>query len=167
MSLRQLGTPTLEDALAYLDRLTEQKPEKLGRAAVRWHGRLETKAPLLTLAESQLAIAAQRVSSPGSRRLSRCCGGCQAYTAVARAASPLEGAEPTETKAWLMPFLSHTKGGVERMLLLVLLAVLALVLFGLGFTLHWLFIIAVIAALLFVISLFMGAAGGRTRGSWW
>jgi hypothetical protein len=53
------------------------------------------------------------------------------------------------------------------MLLLVLLAVLALVLFGLGFTLHWLFIIAVIAAVLFVISLFMGAAGGRTRGSWW
>ena len=53
------------------------------------------------------------------------------------------------------------------MLLLILLAVLAIVLFGLGFTLHWLFIIAVIAALLFVIMFFMGAAGGRTRGSWW
>jgi hypothetical protein len=53
------------------------------------------------------------------------------------------------------------------MLLLILLAVLALVLFGLGFTLHWLFIIAVIAALLFVIMLFMGGAGGRARGSWW
>jgi hypothetical protein len=53
------------------------------------------------------------------------------------------------------------------MLLLILLAVLALVLFGLGFTLHWLFIIAVIAAVIFLISLFMGGAGGRTRGSWW
>jgi hypothetical protein len=53
------------------------------------------------------------------------------------------------------------------MLLLVLLAVLAVVLFGLGFTLHWLFIIAVIAAVLFLISLFMGAAGGRARGTWW
>lgn len=53
------------------------------------------------------------------------------------------------------------------MMLLVLLALIALVLFGLGFTLHWLFIIAVIAALLFLISLFMGSAGGRTRGSWW
>lgn len=53
------------------------------------------------------------------------------------------------------------------MLLLVLLAVLALVLFGLGFTLHWLFIIAVIAALLFVISFFLGGTGGRTRGAWW
>ncbi|MFL5959817.1 MAG: hydrophobic protein [Gaiellaceae bacterium] len=53
------------------------------------------------------------------------------------------------------------------MLLLILLAVLAVVLFGLGFTLHWLFILAVIAAIVFVISLFMGAAGGRSRGYWY
>jgi hypothetical protein len=53
------------------------------------------------------------------------------------------------------------------MLLLVLLAILALVLFGLGFTLHWLFIIAVVAALLFVIMFFVGGMGGRTRGSYW
>jgi hypothetical protein len=53
------------------------------------------------------------------------------------------------------------------MLLLVLLAILAIVLFGLGFTLHWLFILAVIAAVLFVISLFVGGMGGRTRGSYW
>ena len=53
------------------------------------------------------------------------------------------------------------------MLLLILLALLALILFGVGFTVHWLFIIAVIVALLFVISFFMGAAGGRTRGAWW
>jgi cell division protein FtsW (lipid II flippase) len=42
------------------------------------------------------------------------------------------------------------------MLLLVLLAILALVLFGAGFVVKWLFIIAVIAALLFLISLFTG-----------
>jgi hypothetical protein len=53
------------------------------------------------------------------------------------------------------------------MFLLILLAVLAIVFLGLGFTLHWLFIIAVIAALLFLISLFVGGVGGRTRGSWW
>jgi hypothetical protein len=58
MSLRELGTPSLEVALAYLDLLAEQKPEKLERAAVRWHGRLETEASFLTLAESQLALAA-------------------------------------------------------------------------------------------------------------
>jgi len=37
MSLRELGRVSLEDALAYLDLLAEQKPEKLERAAVRWY----------------------------------------------------------------------------------------------------------------------------------
>jgi len=53
------------------------------------------------------------------------------------------------------------------MLLLIVLAILAIVLFGVGFTVHWLFIVAVVAALLFLISWFMGAAGGRSRGAWW
>jgi hypothetical protein len=53
------------------------------------------------------------------------------------------------------------------MALLVLLAILAVILFGVGFTVHWLFVIAVIVALLFVISLFMGGVGGRSRGAWW
>jgi hypothetical protein len=53
------------------------------------------------------------------------------------------------------------------MLLLILLALLAVILFGVGFTVHWLFIVAVVAALLFLISWFMGAAGGRSRGAWW
>jgi hypothetical protein len=53
------------------------------------------------------------------------------------------------------------------MLLLVLLAILAIILFGVGFAIKWLFILAVIAALLFVISFFLGAAGGRSRGAWW
>jgi len=52
------------------------------------------------------------------------------------------------------------------MALLVLLAILAIVLFGVGLTIHWLFILAIIAALLFVISLFMGGAS-RSRGAWW
>jgi hypothetical protein len=52
-------------------------------------------------------------------------------------------------------------------LLLILLAILAIVAFGVGFTIHWLFILAIIAALLFVISLFVGGMGGRTRRAWW
>jgi hypothetical protein len=52
-------------------------------------------------------------------------------------------------------------------LLLILLALLAIILFGVGFTVHWLFILAIIAALLFVISFFMGGVGGRSRGYWW
>ena len=67
MSVRELGQPSLESALAYLDLLAEQKPEKLERAAVRWHGRLETEATLLSLAESQLALAALASLCAGER----------------------------------------------------------------------------------------------------
>lgn len=56
---------------------------------------------------------------------------------------------------------------VSRMLLLVLLAILAIIAFGVGFTVHWLFIIAVVVALLWLISLFAGGARGRRRGAWW
>jgi hypothetical protein len=49
---------------------------------------------------------------------------------------------------------------------LVLLAVLAIIAFGVGFTIHWLFIAAVVLALLFLISLFAGGVGGRRR-AWW
>jgi hypothetical protein len=56
---------------------------------------------------------------------------------------------------------------VIDVLLLVLLAILAIIAFGVGFTIHWLFVIAVIAALVFLISLFLGGTGGRRRGAWW
>ena len=45
--------------------------------------------------------------------------------------------------------------------LLILLAILAIVLFGAGFVVKWLFILAAVAALLFLISLFMGGWRGR------
>jgi len=67
ISLRELGGVSLEDALGYLDLLAEQKPEKLERAAVRWHGRLETEAAFLSLAESQLALAALASLCAGER----------------------------------------------------------------------------------------------------
>ena len=53
------------------------------------------------------------------------------------------------------------------MLLLVLLALLAIIAFGVGFTVHWLFIVAVVLALVLLISVFAGGAGGRSRGAWW
>ena len=53
------------------------------------------------------------------------------------------------------------------MLLLVLLAILAIIAFGIGFTVHWLFVIAVVLALLWLISIFTGGIGGRRRGTWW
>jgi hypothetical protein len=56
---------------------------------------------------------------------------------------------------------------VKPLLLLVLLAILAIIAFGVGFTVHWLFVIAIVLALLWLISLFLGGAGGRSRGAWW
>jgi hypothetical protein len=53
------------------------------------------------------------------------------------------------------------------MLLLVLLAILAVIAFGVGFTIHWLFIVAVVLALLWLISMLLGGVGGRSRGAWW
>jgi hypothetical protein len=66
-SLRELGSASLKDALGYLDLPAEQKPEKFERAAVRWHGRLETEATFLSLAESQLALAALASLCAGER----------------------------------------------------------------------------------------------------
>jgi hypothetical protein len=49
------------------------------------------------------------------------------------------------------------------MLLLIVLAILAVILFSAGFVVHWLFIIAAIVALIWVISLFTGGFGSRAR----
>ena len=53
------------------------------------------------------------------------------------------------------------------MILLVVLALLAILAFGVGFTLHWLFIVAAVLALVWLIGLFAGGYGGRSRGAWW
>ena len=52
------------------------------------------------------------------------------------------------------------------MLLLVLLAILAIVAFGFGFTVHWLFIVAVVLALIWVIAMITGGFG-RTGARCW
>jgi hypothetical protein len=53
------------------------------------------------------------------------------------------------------------------MVLLIVLALLAIVAFGVGFTIHWLFVVAVVLALIWLISLFAGGMGGRSRRAWW
>ncbi len=67
VALREIGTPSLLEALDYLDLLAEVKPEKLEQAAIRWHGRLEVEASAMTLAESQLALAALASLCAGQR----------------------------------------------------------------------------------------------------
>ena len=53
------------------------------------------------------------------------------------------------------------------MLLLVLIALLAIIAFGVGFAIKWLFIVAVLMALLWLIAFFAGGLGGRSRRAWW
>jgi hypothetical protein len=67
LAIRELGSLSLLDGLAYLDLLAKVRPEKVERAAVRWHGRLETEATTLTLAESQIALAAVAALCAGER----------------------------------------------------------------------------------------------------
>ena len=47
------------------------------------------------------------------------------------------------------------------MLLIVFCAILALIAFGGGFAIHWLFIVAAVVALIWLISLFTGGIGRR------
>lgn len=58
MALREMGAVSLLEALDYLALLAELRPDRLEAAAVRWHGRLELESSILTLAESELALAA-------------------------------------------------------------------------------------------------------------
>jgi hypothetical protein len=67
MLLREMGAVSLDEALDYVAPLAELRPAKSPRAAVRWHGRFETEAPLLTLAESHLALSALTALCAGDR----------------------------------------------------------------------------------------------------
>jgi hypothetical protein len=51
-------------------------------------------------------------------------------------------------------------------ILLLVLAVLALVVFGVAFTVHWLFVIAIILAAVWLLSVLMGGRHGRSRSVW-
>jgi hypothetical protein len=52
------------------------------------------------------------------------------------------------------------------MVLLLVLAILAIAAFGAGFVIHWLFIVAAVVALVWLISLFAGG-GGRPGARRW
>jgi hypothetical protein len=67
VALRELGGIGLLDALDYLELLAELRPARLEQAALRWHGRLELEVPAVTLAESQLALAALAALCAGDR----------------------------------------------------------------------------------------------------
>jgi hypothetical protein len=58
MAARELRGLALDDALDLVGLIARSRPDRLERAAIRWHGRLEVEAQLLTLPEAQFALAA-------------------------------------------------------------------------------------------------------------
>ncbi len=58
MTLREMRNVGPLEALDYLVLLAGLRPERAAPAAIRWHGRLAFETTNLTLAESQLALAA-------------------------------------------------------------------------------------------------------------
>jgi hypothetical protein len=67
IAAKEMGGLSLLDALDYLVLLVELQPDRAPPAAIRWHGRLELESPVLTLSESQLALAALADLCAGSR----------------------------------------------------------------------------------------------------
>ena len=55
---RELRGLALDDALDLVALIARSRPDRLERAAIRWHGRLEVEAQILTLPEAQFALAA-------------------------------------------------------------------------------------------------------------
>jgi hypothetical protein len=58
LAARELRGLSLHDALDLVALIAKVRPDRLDRAAIRWHGRLEIEATSLTLAESRFAFAA-------------------------------------------------------------------------------------------------------------
>jgi hypothetical protein len=58
IAAREMRGLSLADALDLVILIAAQRPDRLERVAVRWHGRLEVELPMLTLAESRFALAA-------------------------------------------------------------------------------------------------------------
>jgi hypothetical protein len=55
---RELRGLSLADALELVVLIAAQRPDRLERVAIRWHGRLEVETPTLSLAEARFALAA-------------------------------------------------------------------------------------------------------------
>jgi hypothetical protein len=58
IAAREMRGLSLPDALELVILIAALRPDRLERAAIRWHGRLEVEVPVLTLAESRFALAA-------------------------------------------------------------------------------------------------------------
>jgi hypothetical protein len=67
IAAKEMGGLSLLDALDYRAVLAEMQPERAQAAAIRWHGRLELESVVLSLVESQFALAALASLCAGDR----------------------------------------------------------------------------------------------------
>jgi hypothetical protein len=58
VAARELRGLALDDALDLVALIARSRPDRLERAAIRWHGRLEVESQMLTIPESVFAISA-------------------------------------------------------------------------------------------------------------
>jgi hypothetical protein len=58
IAARELGGLAFPDTLDLVAPIAQVRPDRLESAAIRWHGRLEIEAQVLTLAESRFALSA-------------------------------------------------------------------------------------------------------------
>jgi hypothetical protein len=111
MAIREMGgLASLDEGLDYLDLLAEVKPEKLEHGALRWHGRLELEASTMTLAESQLALAALASlcagEPPGNRPVAEASAASATYAHIScRVSNHPRQTKPVESYVprWLLP----------------------------------------------------------------
>jgi hypothetical protein len=62
-----MAPPPLIVLFDYLELLADIRPDKFDRAVVGWHGRLELEFAVLTVAESELALAALGAMRAGDK----------------------------------------------------------------------------------------------------
>jgi hypothetical protein len=74
LAARELGGLSLDDALALTLLIAEDDRARFERAALRWHARFELETKSLTLAESQLVLAALAAVPGGSEQVARAIG---------------------------------------------------------------------------------------------
>jgi hypothetical protein len=92
MAARELRGLTLADALDLVALIARVRPDRLERAAIRWHGRLELEAKALTLAESRFALAAlERL--PADPQLA------ESLRRLLRHASPINSVRPISNRS--------------------------------------------------------------------
>ena len=76
-----MASPSLLVRVDHRELLADVRPDKFDEAAVRWHGRLELEAAVLTTPSRSLRSRRSARYGPATRTRPRFCDGCYAVPA--------------------------------------------------------------------------------------